>query len=109
MSKIERVCSTCKHEPSDEHCLGCTFDWKNADGNTHWEPEELDFNMPKKVVGKLISADILDKIAEEIEKEKKRQLEIALGINDANERRLHLRVEETFSYCLEIINKYREE
>jgi hypothetical protein len=57
----------------------------------------------------LISADILDKIAEEIEKEKKRQLEIALGINDANERRLHLRVEETFSYCLEIINKYREE
>lgn len=46
MSKIEKVCSTCKHELRDEHCLGCTFDWKNADGNTHWEPREPFINKP---------------------------------------------------------------
>ena len=76
MSKIEKVCSTCKHYPGEEHCKGCTFDWKNADGNTHWEPreiveqpeaDELDFKRPKKIVGKLISAEILDKIRAEIE------------------------------------------
>ena len=46
MSKIEKVCSTCKHEPRDENCLGCTFDWKNANGNTHWEPQEPFINKP---------------------------------------------------------------
>jgi hypothetical protein len=46
MSKIEKVCSTCRHEPRDENCLGCTFDWKNADGNTHWEQKEPFINKP---------------------------------------------------------------
>lgn len=32
-------CSTCKHSPVDEHCKGCKGE---NDGNTHWEPEELD-------------------------------------------------------------------
>jgi hypothetical protein len=103
---MEKNCSTCKHSPVDEHCKGCKGE---KDGNTHWEPEELDFIMPKKVVGNLISADVFDKIVEEIEKCKKRQLEIALGINDLDERRLHLHIEGAFAYCLEIINKYRKE
>lgn len=103
---MEKNCSTCKHAPVDEHCKGCRGE---KDGNTNLELEELDFSTPKKVVGNLISANVLDDIAEEIEKCKKRQLEIALGINDLDERRLHLHIEVAFAYCLEIINKYRKE
>ena len=58
---------------------------------------------------KMIKVDILDKIVEEIENAKKRQLEIAFGINDANERRLHIYIEEAYTYCIDVINKYRKE
>lgn len=87
-------CRECKHNPPAKKwpCVDC-------DMRYHDRAE------PKKMIG----ADVLDKIAEEIEKEKKRQLEIALGINDLDERRLHLHVEGAYAYCLEIINKYREE
>lgn len=35
------------------------------------EQEQIDFIQPKKVVGKLISVDVLDKIRAEIEKQEK--------------------------------------
>lgn len=72
MSTIEKVCSTCKHEPRDENCLGCTFDYKNADGNTHWESKEQFIN--KTCVSEQSCHDdkikVLEKIKEEIETEK---------------------------------------
>ena len=50
---IKRVCSTCKHEPSDEHCKGCIFDWKNANGNTNWEPCDCLFKSVDGLIEKL--------------------------------------------------------
>lgn len=69
MSKIEKVCSTCKHEPRDENCLGCTFDWKDANGNTHWEPREPFINKPcvSEVACHEDKVKVLEKIKTEIE------------------------------------------
>ncbi|MBR4342315.1 MAG: hypothetical protein IKP88_06390 [Lachnospiraceae bacterium] len=61
--------------------------------------DELDFKQPKKIVGKLISVEVLDKIRAEImdtgayEQEVDGKTEFLEGIN----------------YCLGIIDKYKEE
>lgn len=64
-------CETCKHSCGEENCKGCLWDGKSQ-MNTHWEQrvleEELDFISPKRIVRKLISVDVLDKIRAEIEK-----------------------------------------
>ena len=62
-------CDTCKHIWGEENCKGCLWDGKSQ-RNTHWEQEELDITTPKKVVGKMISTGVLDKIRAEIETEK---------------------------------------
>lgn len=59
-------CDTCKHSWGEENCKGCLWDGKSQ-RNTHWEQEELDITTPKKVVGKMISTGVLDKIRAEIE------------------------------------------
>lgn len=33
-----RYCSTCRHWPSDDHCVGCKFDHESGI-NTKWEPQ----------------------------------------------------------------------
>ena len=94
MSKIEKVCSTCRHEPRDEHCLGCTFDWKNADGNTHWEPKEQVCHEGKMAA--------LEKIIEELKEKSYSESEYGVPEFDAN-RVIQL------SDAIEIIDKYRAE
>ena len=50
-------CSTCKHFPNDEHCVGCKWD-SDRDGNTKWELEENPI---------VIERAVLDAIRAEIE------------------------------------------
>ena len=88
--RMDKNCSICKHSPIDEHCKGCR---REKDGNTHWEMKELDFSTSKKVVGKLISADVLDKIVEEIQD---------IMIVNQDEERVYQQIKA-------IINKYRKE
>lgn len=45
MGRIFRVCSSCKHYPSDEHCKECRYEITTR-GNTHWEPLEEFINKP---------------------------------------------------------------
>ena len=97
MSTIEKVCSTCRHEPRDENCLGCTFDWKNADGNTHWEPQEPFINKPC-VSEQACHEDkmkVLEKIKAEIEQDAFKDVNGSkyISVNRVNQ----------------IINKYTEE
>lgn len=84
MSTIEKICSTCKHYPSDEHCIGCTFDWKNADGNTHWEPREPFINKPCifEDVCREDKMRVLEKIKAEIENIKKVKKDLLVTCGD---------------------------
>lgn len=107
MSTIEKVCSTCKHEPRDENCLGCTFDWKNADGNTHWEPKEPFINKPC-VSEQACHEDkmkVLEKIKAEIRALSPKPT--AYDVIDGN----HIKeaVWETLVEVLQVINKYMVE
>lgn len=56
----EKICSTCKHYPNDEHCIGCVFDWKDAKGNTHWEQKE-------PFINKSCVSEVLEKIKAEMQ------------------------------------------
>lgn len=101
MSKIEKVCSTCKHEPRDVHCLGCTFDWKNADGNTHWEPKEPFINKPcvSEQACREDKVKVLEKIKAEIEEN---AYPIVHGVNDHE-------LGMTLYGILQVIDKYMKE
>lgn len=64
-------CDTCQHSWGETKCKGCLWDGKSQ-RNTHWEQkvleEELDFIPPRRIVGKMISVDVLDKIKAELER-----------------------------------------
>lgn len=71
MGRIFRVCSSCKHYPSDEHCKECRYEITTR-GNTHWEPLEEFINKPC-VSEQTCHEDkmkVLEKIRAEIETEK---------------------------------------
>ena len=93
---MNKNCSTCKHNPVDEHCKGHRGE---KDGNMHLELEELDFSTPKKVVGNLISVNVLDKIRSEIGKfaENPNFGDLSLGARCGAIK------------AIEIIDKYRKE
>ena len=67
-------------------------------------PLELDFKRPKKIVGKLISADVLDKIRAEIDEYKSRQLTLAIGVDDLEKGK-----QIALEYVLAILDKYKAE
>ena len=94
MSNVEKVCSTCKHEPSDKNCLGCTFDWKNAGGNTHWESKEQACHEDKMKV--------LEKIIEKLKEKSYSESEYGVDEFDANK---VIQLDD----AIEIINKYMVE
>ncbi len=68
--------------------------------------DEIDFIQPKKIVGKLISADVLDKIRAEIEQTANKQFQIAMGVADLNERYTHIQMENAYRHSLNIIDKH---
>lgn len=45
MSKLLRVCSSCKHYPEDEYCKECIYKF-TIHGNTELEPSEEFTNKP---------------------------------------------------------------
>ena len=58
MSRILRVCPTCKHYPRDEHCKECIYKF-TTHGNAGWEPSE-------ELINKPCISDVLKKIRTEI-------------------------------------------
>ena len=82
---------------------------ENEDLEEQLKNEEIDFIQPKKTVGKLISADVLDKIRTEIldclkalDEIEKSGFNIYLP-NEMSGRRF------TYQQCLELIDKYKAE
>ena len=74
-----------------------TFEYKYVEWEEQEMMEELDLRQPKKIVGKLISTDVFDKIRAEIEQiadeEQKHDEKWAMGLR----------------YAVKIIDKYKAE
>lgn len=81
-----------------------TFEYKYVEWEGQEMEEELNFIQPKKIVGKLISTDVFDKIKDEIEEYKSRQLTLAIGVDDLEKGK-----QIALEYVLEIIDKYKRE
>ena len=52
---------------------------------------------------------VLDKIRAEIEQVADKQFQIAMGVEDLNERYTHIRMESAYRHSLNIIDKYKAE
>ena len=46
---MRKVCETCDHFPSDNHCLGCLYDDVTG-GNTKWELRNDNNVIDRKVI-----------------------------------------------------------
>ena len=73
-----------------------TFEYKYVEWEGQEMEEEIDFIQPKKIVGKLISTDVLDKLRDEIKQER-------VGYPPSAD------YYKAITKCLQIIDKYKEE
>jgi len=55
------------------------------------------------------TVDVLDKIRAEIEQAADKQLQIAMGVSDLNERYAHIQMDNAYRHSLNIIDKYKAE
>ena len=53
--------------------------------------------------------EVLDKIRAEIEQAADKQLQIAMGVSDLNERYAHIQMDNAYRHSLNIIDKYKAE
>lgn len=53
--------------------------------------------------------DVLNKIRAEIEQAADKQLQIAMGVADLDERYTHIQMDNAYRHSLDIIDKYRAE
>ena len=82
---------------------------KYTDGKQNTEKVEISVLQLNRVIKALEQEPILDKIRAEIEQAADKQLQIAMGVSDLNERYAHIQMENAYRHSLNIIDKYKSE